>query len=59
MNDTTDKAFEPMDAPRTVGAQSDGTVTYQIVDGDEYLDGKIVEKAKVVGHVQIDEPKVD
>lgn len=59
MNDTNDSAFEPMDAAPAVGQKDDGTVTYQIVEGNEYLDGKLVKEAKVVGHVQIDEAAVD
>lgn len=58
MNDNVDTAFEPMDKPASVGEKSDGTVTYQIVEGDTYIDGKRVEDAKVVGHIQIDEATV-
>lgn len=50
-----DVAFEPMDAPAIVGGpQSDGTVSYKIVEGDTFIDGVKVEP-KVVGYVQIDE----
>jgi hypothetical protein len=59
MNDTNDTAFEPMDKPAAVGEKSDGTVTYKIVDGNTYLNNELVEGAKVVGHVQIDEAKAD
>ena len=57
MNERNDPAFEPMDAPVAVGENSDGTVTYKIVEGDTYLDGEIVRDAKdlkVVGTVQLE-----
>jgi hypothetical protein len=60
MNDNVDKAFEPMDAPAAVaGPQTDGTVTYQIVEGDTFVDGELVKSAKVIGEVQIEADKVD
>lgn len=58
MNDTNDKAFEPMDAAVAVGEKSDGTVSYKIVEGNEYLDGKLVGKTEV-GRIQIEEPKIE
>lgn len=58
MNEHQDHAFAPMDeAPRKdVGPQSDGTVSYQIVEGDTFVDGKLVkQEPEVVGYVQIEE----
>lgn len=58
MNEHTDQAFAPMDeAPRpNVGPQADGTVSYQIVEGDTFVDGKLVKKdPEVVGYVQLEE----
>lgn len=55
MNDNVDKAFEPMDAPVAVGEKPDGTVTYQIVEGDTFLNGELVGKPEVVGTIQIED----
>ena len=59
MNDKiNDVAFEPMDKAGTVasGPNADGTVTYQIVEGDTFVDGKLVAKEpEVVGTIQIEE----
>lgn len=53
MNEQTqDAAFAAMDATPAV-PQTDGTVTYKIVEGDTFLDGKLVEAApEVIGYVQ-------
>ena len=59
MNEHNDPAFEPMDAPVAVGEKPDGTVTYQIVEGDTFVDGELVKSAKVIGEVQIEADKVD
>lgn len=57
MNEHTDTAFQPMDkVPANVGLQSDGSVRYQVVEGDTFVDGKLV-KPEVVGYVQIDQPE--
>lgn len=45
-----DGAFEPMDKPAIV-ATADGTV--RIVEGDEFLDGRLVKKGEPVGYIQI------
>ncbi len=45
-----DVAFEPMDKPAIV-APADGTV--RIVEGDEFLDGRLVKKGEPVGYIQI------
>ncbi len=62
MNEHTDPAFAPVDeAPRKdFGPQSDGTVAYQIVEGDTFEDGKLVKKdPEVVGYVQLEnQPEV-
>ncbi len=53
MNDKTiDSAFEPVDAPAIV-APADGTV--RIVEGDQFLDGKLVKAGEPVGYIQITE----
>lgn len=47
-----DVAFEPMDATTAVDAKvADGTV--RIVEGDEFLDGRLVKKGEPVGYIQI------
>lgn len=58
MNEHTDKAFEPMDkADAVVGRKDDGTVTYQIVEGDTFVNNELVKQPEVVGTIQIEEPK--
>jgi hypothetical protein len=56
----TDPAFSPVDKIAPVagrGPRPDGTVEYQITEGDTYLDGKLVPKnPEVIGYIQI-EPK--
>ena len=57
MNEHNDVAFEPMDKAGAVagGENPDGTVTYQIVEGDTFVDGKLVAKTpEVVGTIQIE-----
>jgi len=57
MNEHTDAAFEPMDKTSPVAGQqnADGTVTYKIVEGDTYVDGKLVAKEpEVVGTIQLE-----
>jgi hypothetical protein len=57
MNEHIDPAFAPMEKPAVrVGPQPDGTVTYNVVEGNTYLNDKLVEP-KVVGYVQIDHPE--
>lgn len=47
-----DAAFAAMDATAGV-PQTDGTVTYKIIEGDTFLDGKLVEASpEVIGYVQ-------
>ena len=57
MNDTHDSAFEPMDkAPSVARVNSDGTISYRIVEGDVYLDDQLVDKSTgKVKYVQDDE----
>lgn len=56
---TNDVAFEPVDAaPAVGGVRPDGTVEYQIVEGNEYLNDKLVKKAEVVGYAQTAEDTV-
>ena len=52
MNDSVDKAFEPMDAPAAVGEIDGNTVSYKIVEGNTYLDGKLVKGTEKVGVAQ-------
>lgn len=62
MNEHIDPAFAPMDeaAKQTSGPQSDGTVTYQIVEGDQYINGqKVSKEPEVVGYVQLDREAVE
>lgn len=60
MNERIDSAFEPMDKATSVaGVQTDGTVTYQIVEGDTFVNNELVKKPEVVGTIQIEEPKED
>lgn len=47
-----DVAFEPMDATTAVDAKvADGTV--RIVEGDEFLDGRLVKAGEPIGYIQI------
>jgi hypothetical protein len=64
MNEHTDMAFKPMDEAHKQegrGPRPDGTVEYQIVEGDTFIDGKLVQKdPEVVGYVQVEaEPRND
>ena len=45
-----DVAFEPMDAAPVVARNTD---TVRIVEGDEFLDGKLVKAGEPVGYIQI------
>jgi hypothetical protein len=59
-----DQAFKPMDEAQAVvgrGPRPDGTVEYAIVEGDTYIDGKLVPKegAEVVGYLQIEKDHDD
>lgn len=57
MNEHIDPAFAPMDKPdASVGRHADGSVTYKVVEGNTYLDGKLV-KPEQVGLVAIDHPE--
>lgn len=60
MNDSNDSAFEPMDQAASVaGRKDDGTVTYQIVEGDTFVNNELQKRPEVVGTIQIEDPKVD
>ena len=52
----TDPAFSPVDQTAPVagrGPRPDGTIEYEIIEGDTYLDGKLVPKnPEVIGYIQ-------
>lgn len=62
MNEHIDPAFAPMDEAekRSYGQNEDGTISYQIVEGDTYIDGqKVSKEPEVVGYVQLDRDAVE